>query len=115
MANKRPCRLCRRWFRVHPRAGARQRVCSSPSCQRERHRRACQEWHRRNPGYDREERLRRRLRRGSSADRRLDWSVARDAVGLEVVVVIEEAAKDLQHWARDAVRGQGLGPATVGR
>ena len=58
---KRPCKICRKWFLPNPRAGDRQRTCSEPACQRERHRRACSDWHRRNPDYDRESRLRARL------------------------------------------------------
>ena len=116
MRRKRPCRICRRWFRPHARCGARQRVCDSPTCQRERHRRDCRAWHGRNPGYDREDRLRRLLWREASggAPARLDWSVARDAVGLEVVVVMEEAAKELGPRVRDAVLGQLLVSSSVG-
>jgi len=93
MARKRPCRICRKWFSPQPRAGDRQHICSDPGCQTERHRRACASWRRRHPDYDREDRLRRRLLRGVrsppgplTADplRRIDWKVARDAVGLEV-------------------------------
>jgi len=111
---KRPCRICRCWFEPHERVGDRQRVCSKPSCQRERHRRACLDWHLRNPDYDRDGRLRRRLSQHAEAvppeQRRvdplaqLDWSAARDAVGLEICVIVEESAKVLADWARDAVR-----------
>ena len=38
--------------------------------------------------------------------RQLDWDVARDVVGLEVAVVIEESAKVLCNWTRDAVIAQ---------
>lgn len=117
MRRTRPCRICGKWFRVHPRVGIRQHVCSAVACQRERHRRACLAWHRRNPGYDREGRLQRRLRRPPpsratpsssriSPMRQLDWLVARDVVGLEVAVVVEESAKVLCDWARDAVIAQ---------
>ena len=117
MRRRRPCRICRKWFQADPRVGSRQRACSSAACQRERHRRACVDWHRRNPGYDCESRLQRRLRRDppprpallpllASPMRQLDWGVVRDAVGLEVAVVIEESAKVLCDWTRDAVISQ---------
>jgi hypothetical protein len=118
MARKRPCSICKSWFRPHPRAASWQRVCGSPPCQRERHRRACAAWHGSNPGYDREDRLRRRLRRRRDVSpavsdalvvapmRRMDWSAARDAVGLEVVVVVEEASQVLWEGVRDAVSSQ---------
>lgn len=119
MRRKRPCRVCRRWFLPGPRAGDRQRTCSEPSCQQERHRRACADWHRRNPDYDRGERLRRRLRRsdeeaggargGALPQGRIDWSVARDAVGLQGAVLAEELAEVIADWTRDAV-----GPKPIG-
>jgi len=109
MARKRPCRICRRWFLPHPRVKVRQRVCSSAQCQRERHRRACQGWRQRNPEYDRDRRLRERLTAGPVGSvgvdplRRINWLAARDAVGLEVCVVIEESATVLMEFVRDAV------------
>jgi hypothetical protein len=116
MTQKRPCRICHKWFRPHPRVGFRQRVCSSPACQRERHRRACRTWHRLNPDYDRESRLRSKLRSQQvetdpaavavNPGREVDWNVARDVVGLEVVVLVEEVLGLLVRWARDAVTAQ---------
>ena len=112
---ERPCRVCRKWFQPHPRAGDRQRVCGAETCQRERHRRSCREWHKAHPDYDRSERVRKRFRpepaiAGVSDDplHQLDWSAARDAVGTEVSVMIEESSAVLRDWARDAVLGQGL-------
>ena len=100
----------------HPRAGDRQRVCGADRCQTERHRRACEAWRGRQPEYDREDRLRRRLVRqqetnspgGLLADPLcgVDWLVARDAVGVQVAVTIEEVARVVHQWARDVVRRQ---------
>jgi len=117
MAKSRPCRICRKWFRPDPRVGSRQRTCSNPECQRERHRRDCADWHSRNPGYDLEERLRKQLhkiprerkRQGSELGgplhprRQLDWDAARDAVSPQVVVVVEESLKVAIDYARDLV------------
>jgi hypothetical protein len=90
-------------------------VCSREACQRERHRRACAEWHRRNPGYDAGERLRRRLVAGAAHAlarvdpvARVDWAAARDAVGLEVAVIVEETGRVLAGWVRDALSPQPL-------
>ena len=123
MVRKRPCRICRCWFVPNPRARRWQRACDRPQCQRERHRLACERWRTRNADYDRDRRLRERLRAeevgasGLEADplRALDWSVARDAVGLEVTVFVEETGKVLHSWARDAVIAQGLGIAGKSR
>ncbi len=112
---KRPCKICRKWFQPHPKAGNRQRTCSRPECQRERHRRSCTDWHKRNAEDDREHRLRTKLNflgdeqaadAHSDVDplRGLSWSAVRDAVGLQVAVVLEESEKLIVLWARDAVK-----------
>ena len=109
MVRKRPCRICRRWFRPHPRAGDRQHTCGAPSCQAERRRRAVAAWRARHPDFDREDRLRRRLQKevasaaGVDPMASIDWGAARNAVGLEVAVVIEESSRLLTTWARNAV------------
>lgn len=96
----------------HPRTGARQRVCSALDCQKERHRRACARWHEKTPDYDRERRLRERLRAGETTGAEVDplralrWDVARDVVGTEAAVIIEETGEVLVRWARDAVLRQ---------
>jgi hypothetical protein len=119
MVRKRPCRICRKWFEPHPRAGDRQHTCSHPSCQQERHRRACADWRRRNPDLDREGRLRQKLASGGTAGntpdtpRGLNRDAVRDAVGLEVAVILDELVRLLQLWTRDAVRRKVL--ATKGQ
>jgi hypothetical protein len=115
MARKRPCGICRTWFEPHPRAGDRQHTCSNPSCQRERHRRACADWRRRNPDLDREGRLRQTLLSGGTVEpsRGLNRDAVRDAVGLEISVIIDELVRLFQVWTRDAVRREVL--ATKGQ
>ncbi len=114
MVKKRPCRICRSWFTPHPRAGDRQRVCSKPACQRERHRRSCKELRERDADEVRRERLESRLERSEKASgpsqtpiqSRLDWDAVRDAVGLETAVVVELAVKHIDFAVRDAVAAQ---------
>lgn len=118
VVKKRPCRVCGVWFLPTRRGGERQRVCGKAECRRERHRKACEAWRQRHPDYDRDRRLRDKLTAperalgelGSPTDLapmgRLDWAVARDAVGLEVSVIIEESSRVLVEWARDAVARQ---------
>jgi hypothetical protein len=110
MQRKRPCRICRRWFVPHPRAGDRQRVCGRVECQRERHRRACQAWREREGDAERRHRLQQRLRAdpgesGPGAGK-VRWEVVRDAVGLELAVIVEEVQRLLEDAVRDAVRRQ---------
>jgi hypothetical protein len=129
MRRKRPCRVCRKWFLPHPRAGSRQKVCSAEACQRERHRRNCADWRDRHPDYDRETRLRARLGPdpGTEAVRpaldpvgEIAWEAARDAVGLEAAVITQVTAEVVVSWARDVVGWEALGitresPRHVGR
>jgi hypothetical protein len=50
-ARKRPCAICRRWFRPNPRVGDRQRACGSSDCQKARRQKTQANWRNRNPGY----------------------------------------------------------------
>src|SRR5258708_9579425 len=50
-ARKRPCTICRRWFRPNPRVGDRQRACGKPECQTARRKKTQADWRDRNPGY----------------------------------------------------------------
>jgi hypothetical protein len=112
MRKKRPCGICRRWFLPRPHQVGRQATCSK-KCQREKHRRACCDWHRQNPEYDRERRLRGRvLKEGSAEDvalirvdplARLDESAVRDAIGLDSSVIIIETGEVIVDWVRDAI------------
>lgn len=114
MARKRPCRECGKWFQPNARAGKAQRSCDREACQRARHRRACADWHARHPDYDLERRLRERVRRDAVVGEPMNrdplaevvWDAARDAVGVEVSVIIEETGKVLAGWTRDAVHAQ---------
>ena len=114
MSRKRPCRECGKWFQPNARAGKRQRSCDREECQRERHRRTCADWRGRHPDYDLERRLRERVRRDGVVGEPLQrdplaevvWDAARDAVGVEVAVIVEETGKVLASWARDAVHAQ---------
>lgn len=108
MARPRCCRSCRRWFRPHPKDEDRQEYCSDPACQRERHRRACADWRRRNPDYDRQDRVRRRLVKDTPLDqidplRGIDWEAARQEVGVGAASLVEEAGKLILQWARDDI------------
>lgn len=108
---KRPCQICRRWFEPHPRAGDRQRVCSEPECQHERHRRSDRAWHAENPDYERKRRLRKKLVVLDAEDEdtaedplaAVDWAAAEAAIGPAHRVVTEHTARLLVDWMQDAV------------
>ena len=116
MARPRPCLVCSQVFTPHPRAGDRQKTCSSEACQRERHRKNCEDWHRRHRGYDRGRRAAAQLRAARVAAREgrkaarspnpvseIPWEVVRDSVGLEAQRVLREIGQFLVEWVRDAV------------
>jgi hypothetical protein len=48
-ARKRPCSICRRWFRPDPRVGLRQHTCGKPDCQAARRRKTQARWRTKNP------------------------------------------------------------------
>src|SRR6202045_1937774 len=50
-ARKRPCAICRQWFRPDPRVGSRQHACGMSGCQASRRQKTQAGWRRRNPGY----------------------------------------------------------------
>lgn len=49
-SGKRPCSICRKWFQPDVRQKGRQRTCG-PDCQKELHRRQCEEWNKKNEAY----------------------------------------------------------------
>ena len=48
---KRPCSICRRWFRPDVRVGSRQHTCNRPECQSARRKKTQSSWRKRNPDY----------------------------------------------------------------
>ena len=83
-ARKKPCSICRRWFRPDPRIGSRQRACRNPDCQVARRKKKQKRWRERNPDYF----IARRILERGKADRppeplrlpsplsRLPWDIA---------------------------------------
>ena len=91
-ARKRPCTICRRWFRPDPRVGERQRACGKPDCQKARRQKTQADWRRRNPDYATAYRLQQRtVKTDPAADplrmttplNQLPWDVAKDQFGAQ--------------------------------
>ena len=89
-ARKRPCTICRRWFRPNPRAGSRQRACGRPDCQKARRQKTQANWRNQNPGYSIAWRLDRRAAAHPESPEplrlppplsQLPWDVAKDQFG----------------------------------
>jgi hypothetical protein len=88
-ARKRPCAICRQWFRPDPRVGARQHAWGKPECQGSRRRKTQASWRRRNPGYAINWRIDQRAQTQPPPEalrlpaplNQLPWDVAKDQFG----------------------------------
>ena len=90
-ARKRPCSICRRWFRPDARIGARQRTCRNPNCQKARRRKKQQVWRANHPDYFNARRIQDRqkgdrepepLQVGSPLNQ-LPWDIAQSEFGVQ--------------------------------
>jgi hypothetical protein len=90
-ARKRPCSICRHWFRPHPRVGARQYACSKPECQSTRRRQTQADWRAHNPEYAAGYRIQQRAARKLVPEplrlpaplNQLPWDLAKAEFGLK--------------------------------
>jgi hypothetical protein len=90
-ARKKPCRVCRRWFRPDPRVGGRQRACGKPECQTARRQKTQASWRNWNPGYAIAWRMDQRAARVQPPEplrlpaplNQLPWNVAKDQFGAQ--------------------------------
>src|ERR1039457_771425 len=91
-ARKRPCTICRRWFRPDPRVGVRQRACTKPECQTARRLKTQASWRYRNQGYAFVWRLDRRATQAQQPPEplrlpaplnQLPWDFAKDQFGAQ--------------------------------
>src|ERR1700730_11781535 len=88
---KRPCCICRRWFRPDPRVGSRQRACRNAECQAARRVQTQRNWRQRRADYF----SARRIRERGEQDRppeplrlppplsQLPWDIAQDEFGVQ--------------------------------
>ena len=111
-ARKRPCTICRRWFRPNPRVGARQRACGQPDCQTARRQKTQANWRNRNPGYSIAWRIDKRaaqphppepLRMPAPLDK-LPWNVAKDQFGSQGADFIGVMGALMVRAAKDQIR-----------
>src|SRR5450759_1174344 len=91
-ARKRPCAICRRWFRPNARVGSRQHACGKPECQTSRRQKTQARWRRRNPSYGIAWRIDRRASQTPSPPEplrlpaplnQLPWELAKDQFGAQ--------------------------------
>jgi hypothetical protein len=90
-APKRPCCVCRRWFRPDSRVGLRQRACGQSDCQAARRVQTQKSWRDRNRDYFIARRIQERGNRDQPPEplrlspplNRLPWDIAQDQFGVQ--------------------------------
>jgi hypothetical protein len=110
-ARKRPCSICRRWFRPDSRIGDRQHACGQPECQTVRRQKTQASWRRRNPGYAIAYRIDQRAARKAPEPLRvpaplsqLPWELAKDQFGPQGADFIGVMGALLVRSAKDQFR-----------
>ncbi len=130
-ARKRPCTICRRWFRPDPRVGDRQRACSGPECQTDRRRKTQASWRERNRGYATAWRIDRRAAQPQPPEplrlpaplNQLPWDVAKDQfgtqgadfIGVLGALIIRTAKDQFRSYRIDSPRLAGTLPLPPGK
>ncbi len=120
-ARKRPCTICRRWFRPDPRVGTRQRACGNPDCQTARRRKTQESWRNRNPGYCIEWRIDQRAAQSEPPEplrlpaplNQLPWDVAKDQFGPQGADFIGVMGSLIVRAAKDQIRPYLIDPTAV--
>src|SRR5437763_3478868 len=116
---KRPCSICRRWFRPDPRVGNRQHACGQPECQTSRRRKTQANWRRRNADYGIGWRLDRRKAQGPPPPEslrlpgplnQLPWDVAKDQFGPQGADFIGVMGALIVRTVKDQIRPYLLDP-----
>ena len=90
-ARKKPCSICRRWFRPDPRVGTRQHACGQADCKTAQRRKKQADWRKRNPDYFSARRLQARSTLSPPPEplrlpaplNRLPWDLAQEKFGVQ--------------------------------
>ena len=114
IAAKRPCRICRRWFRPDVRVGSRQRTCSRPECQAARRKKTQAAWRALNLGYSLAWRIQARAESKTAPTplrlpfplSDLPWDVAHEEFGPKGADFVGAMGALLLQAAKDQFEGQ---------
>ena len=118
ISKKRPCKVCRRWFSPHPRAGDSQKTCARPQCKREWHRRMCFEWNRKNREYFKGIYLKNKMLAADEDKQNksgkashiyhldLPWPEIQEEIGVKQVVIIEYIVQLLMRRFQEQIKLQ---------
>jgi hypothetical protein len=118
-ARKRPCTICRRWFRPDPRVGVRQQACGQPGCQMARRQKTQANWRNRNPGYSIAWRIDQRAAQPEAPEplrmppplNQLPWNFAKDQFGPQGADFIGVMGALMVRTAKDQIRPYLIDPA----
>jgi hypothetical protein len=121
-AGKKPCSICRRWFRPDPRIGSRQRACRNADCQAARRVQTQKSWRDRNTDYFVARRIQERGNQKPPPEplrlppplNRLPWDIAQDQFGVQGADFIGHMGVVLLRVAQDQFKAYPIdstGPA----
>lgn len=113
-SKKKPCQICRQWFRPDVRVGERQVVCKRPECQAARRKRTQAAWRARNPGYFTAWRIQLRSESKNRPEplrlpaplSDLPWDLAQESFGVQGADFIGVMSGVLFRAAKDQLMGQ---------
>ncbi len=117
-ARKKPCSICRRWFRPDPRIGSRQRTCKNRDCQTAHRRKKQKAWRKTHPDYFIRKRIEKRGNQKPAPDplrlpaplSQLPWETAQfefgvqgaDFIGHLGVVLLRAAQSQFDGYVTDS-------------
>jgi hypothetical protein len=123
---KRPCSICRHWFRPNTRVGPRQHACSKPECQTARRKKTQAHWRAQNPEYGAGYRIQRRGAQEQAPEplrlppplSRLPWDLAKDEfggqgadfIGVMAALLLRSVKDQLRAYPLDSTRVSGTLP-----
>ena len=124
---KRPCKVCRRWFRPNPRVGDAQMTCGRTKCKRQWHRKKCTEWNKKNREYFKEIYLNKKILAASAKTENPDnqqkaggkttrtrfnvglpWQEIQEVMGVKHLVIIEYIIHLLLRAFKEPIKAQAI-------
>jgi hypothetical protein len=113
--SKRPCRVCKRWFRPDARLGDRQKTCGNATCKREWHRRKCAEWNEKNSEYTKANALHRKIEAAKNQQASsggpgslLPRRYVKEVIEVQLVVILEYLGQQLLRRQQEVIKRQAV-------